>query len=74
MNHKMSFRADADLLKVFVDPVKDEILSNIKDALTRGAAETVLDWVEEYFSVDEVYDEGALDEWALKNGYKKDEE
>ena len=32
------------------------------------------DWITENMPVDDVYDESVLGEWALSNGYKKEEE
>lgn len=73
MNHKSVAKAamDKEFVKQFVHPLMDDIVIDIEHTFERDAATTVLDWVEEWFAPEEVFDDDALEEWANRNGYVK---
>ena len=67
-----SSSADKSFVKEFLHPLMDDVMIDIERTFERDATETVLDWVEDNFSPDEVFEKDALDEWAEKNGYTKE--
>ncbi len=63
MQHTTTPKQESDFIDLLFDGMTNNIMSALKNALGGNAA-WVLDWVEENFTPDEVYDVAALEKWA----------